>query len=148
MRDINTIVIHCSATPPSADIGVAEIDSWHRSRGFNGIGYHYVIRRGGYVEQGRSLDRAGAHARGHNAHSIGVCLVGGVDSGQAPDCNFTRHQFAALSRLVDDLLETFGPVKVVGHRDLSPDTNGDGTIQASERIKACPCFDVGEWMDG
>lgn len=151
MRHITDIIIHCSATPPSADIGVAEIRKWHtdpkpKGRGWSDVGYHFIIRRDGTIEKGRPLERPGAHARGHNSNSIGICLVGGVDSSQAATCNFTRKQFANLSTLVDSLLQIHGPVRVIGHRDLSPDLNGDGTIDASERIKECPCFDVIHWM--
>lgn len=146
MRKITEIIIHCSATPPNLDIGVAEIDKWHKERGWSGCGYHAVIRRDGTIEKGRPLERPGAHARGHNSNSIGICLIGGVDSHSTATCNFTRKQFANLSALVDSLLQNYGPVRVIGHRDLSPDLDGDGTIDASERIKECPCFDVIDWM--
>lgn len=117
-----------------------------QGRGWSDVGYHYIIKRNGDREVGRPLHRSGAHARGHNSNSVGVCLIGGVDSGNHPDSNFTRKQWATLSSTIDEILQNFGPVKVVGHRDLSPDLNGDGTIQASERIKACPCFDVSAWL--
>lgn len=151
MRDINLLVIHCSATPPGSAIGVDEIRKWHtkpkpEGNGWSDVGYHYVITRDGVIEPGRPVERPGAHARGHNANSIGVCLVGGVDRNQKPDCNFTRLQWGSLSVLVDSLLQAYGPLKVIGHRDLSPDLDGDGVIDASERLKACPCFDAGEWM--
>lgn len=133
MRTLNTIVVHCSATPPDRNVTVADIRRWHtKGNGWSDVGYHYVIRRDGVVEAGRPLERPGAHAAGYNADSIGVCLVGGVDSDGQPDANFTRQQWAALAQLVDDILLTHGPLKVIGHRDVNAG-------------KACPCFDVGAW---
>ena len=74
MRKINRIVVHCSATPPDLDVGVYEIDHWHRERGFNSIGYHEIIRRNGFLEMGRPLKTIGAHVKGYNEDSIGICI--------------------------------------------------------------------------
>lgn len=76
MRHIDKIVIHCTASPDYLDIGAKEIDQWHRDRGWSQIGYHYVVRRNGEVERGRPEHLDGAHARGVNATSIGICWVG------------------------------------------------------------------------
>lgn len=140
------IVVHCSATRPSSDIGADEIDQWHRARGWNGIGYHAVIRRSGLIEFGRHFDAAGAHVAGHNFQSVGVCLVGGVGAdGRAVD-NFTAEQRDSL-RLVLRMLERAYPgAEVLGHRDLSPDLDGDGLIERHEWAKDCPSFDVREWL--
>lgn len=128
------IVVHCAATPPSMDIGAAEIDRWHRARGFRSIGYHAVIRRSGQIEAGRALGAMGAHARGFNAVSVGICLVGGLaEDGVTPAPSFTGAQFAALDRLVSALGRVYPGARLVGHRDLP---NVD---------KACPCFDVSLW---
>lgn len=128
------IVVHCSATPPSMDIGAEEIDRWHRERGFRGIGYHAVIRRSGLIEPGRPLGAMGAHARGFNDVSVGVCLVGGLgEDRRTPSPSFTGRQFAALDRLVAALGKAFPHARLLGHRDLP---NVD---------KACPCFDVSLW---
>ena len=143
MRRIDYIVVHCSATPANMDIGAAEIDKWHRERGFSKIGYHYVIRRNGTVEKGRDVSEVGAHVAGHNTNSIGVCLVGGVDANNKSkaDFNYTYAQMEALDVLLGDLLggildPKYSPnVKIVGHRDLDPG-------------KACPCFDVRRWRYG
>lgn len=114
------IVIHCSATRPSQDIDAAEITRWHRQRGFVAIGYHYVIKRDGTVEQGRPEDTVGAHVSGHNSNSIGICLVGGVSENDVnkPESNFTKEQMAALKTLITDIRTRYPNTKVQGHRDF------------------------------
>ena len=76
-RKIDKIIVHCSATKPSHDIDVKEVDKWHKKRGWSGIGYHFFIKRGGQIEIGRSLEKQGAHTKGHNKSSIGICYAGG-----------------------------------------------------------------------
>lgn len=143
MRSIELLVVHCSATRPDLDIGAREIDTWHRNRGWDGIGYHDVIRRDGTVEDGRPLKSPGAHARGHNANSIGVCLIGGVNRQVEVENNFTDEQFDVLEGYIRMRLAEFPSItKVCGHRDLSPDLNGDGKITSNEWLKGCPSFDV------
>lgn len=131
-RRIDGIVVHCAATKPHMDIGRHEIDRWHRERGFAGIGYHYVIRRNGADEAGRPLDTVGAHVAGHNANTIGVCLVGGIDDDGEPQNNFTPAQFDSLARLLDELARLYPDAWVKGHRDFA--------------AKACPSFDVAAWI--
>ncbi|HEY0286764.1 MAG TPA: N-acetylmuramoyl-L-alanine amidase [Pseudomonas sp.] len=138
-------MVHCSATNARRDVGVAEITQWHQQRGFTTVGYHYVIRRDGSVESGRAESQTGAHVKGYNARSIGVCLVGGVDAKGAPENNFTDGQFSALLDVLTKLSRSYPDARILGHRDLSPDLNNDGHISANEFIKACPCFDVGPW---
>jgi N-acetyl-anhydromuramyl-L-alanine amidase AmpD len=140
------LVVHCSATAPTQDIGVREITQWHIQRGFDTIGYHYVIRRDGSQETGRPENAIGAHVKGHNAKSVGVCLVGGVSAAGKPENNFTETQFATLGKLLDQLQSRYPKARILGHRDLSPDLNGDGIITPNEFIKACPSFDVSEWL--
>ena len=127
------IVVHCSATKADQDIGAKEIDSWHRTRGFLKIGYHFVIRRDGKVEVGRRDDEVGAHAEGHNAASLSICLVGGLDMIGRPTNSFTRPQMTSLHLIVDDLKTKHPTAEVLGHRDL-PGVRKD-----------CPCFDVRPW---
>lgn len=112
------------------DIGAATIREWHLARGFSDIGYHFVIWRDGHIETGRPLERIGAHARGHNSDSIGVCLVGGVNDEDEPEFNYTCRQMGALCNLVDALVEDFDIGQVLGHRDLPGVT------------KACPSFNA------
>jgi len=148
MREINDIVIHCSATKASMDIGAAEIRDWHINKnGWSDIGYHYVIRRSGLIELGRPIEQAGAHVKGHNYDSIGICLVGGLDeNGKAQD-NFTPQEFSSLYHLVKTLTKTFPFSSVSGHRDFSPDANHDGQITPDEWMKECPCFEVKAWWE-
>jgi len=140
------LVVHCSATRRNQDVGVREITQWHRQRGFDTVGYHYVIRRNGEVETGRPENAIGAHVKGHNARSVGVCLVGGIDAAGRPENNFTPAQFASLKALLGQLQSRYPDARTLGHRDLSPDRNGDGSITPDEFTKACPCFDVSAWL--
>lgn len=146
-RIIKLVVIHASATKPSQDIGVREIDRMHRARGFLKIGYHYVIRRDGMMEKGRSVTEPGAHVEGHNKHSIGICMVGGIDGQGKPASNFTDEQWRTLSALVRMMKNRYPAARICGHRDLSPDKNRDGRITPNEYLKDCPCFDVASWLE-
>ena len=145
MRDINLLVVHTSATPRFMDIGVAEIRQWHLAKGWSDVGYHSVIRRNGIIEIVRPIERVGAHAKGYNKNSIGICLVGGLNNARKPDNNYTRAQKVSLYFLLMTLKRTWIKAEVLGHRDLSPDLNHDGIITSNEWVKACPCFDVKPW---
>lgn len=130
------IVIHCSATRPNMDVGAKEIDSWHRANGWNGIGYHYVIRRNGKIEKGRQENLVGSHVAGHNSNSVGVCLVGGIAAtgkGWPPENNFTDAQWDSLRDLLNELTARYPSATILGHRDF-PRVN-----------KACPSFDARAW---
>lgn len=135
-REIKSGVIHCSDTPADMNIGAAEIDNWHRNqRGWQAIGYHFVIRRNGTVEKGRDLDNdgdvfdeQGAHVSGYNKNSIGICLIGGMGG-----FNFTRIQMEALDTLIDDINHIIAGIKWLGHCDIP------GVY------KTCPNFDVIAW---
>lgn len=140
-RKIAYIVIHCSATDATQDFRLADIDRWHRRRGWNGCGYHFVVDLDGTIEMGRPVAQVGAHVYGYNKNSIGICYIGGLCQGQ-PDDTRTDGQRRSLDKLVRELHASFPDAKIVGHRDLSPDVNGDGIIEPWEWLKACPCFDV------
>ena len=135
-KETKYIAVHCAATPAGMDIGVKEIDRWHRQKGFLKIGYHFVIRRSGQLEIGRDEDEIGAHVQGYNAVSIGVCLVGGVDADDVSKAenNFTEEQFSTLRTLLERLQIQYPDAEVLGHRDF-PDV-----------AKACPSFDVRAWL--
>lgn len=147
--DIDSIVIHCSATREGQDVRASDINKWHLERGFAMIGYNYVIDLDGTVETGRPLSRDGAHCntsgvsgKPYNKHSIGICYVGGLDkNGNAKDTR-TEAQKKAMRGLIDSLMEEYPIIEVIGHRDASPDKNGDGEVTKNEWIKECPCFNV------
>lgn len=147
IKAVRYLVVHCAATPPSRDIGVREIRAMHKQRGFADVGYHYVIRRDGRVEKGRADNVVGAHVSGFNSISLGICLVGGVDAKGKPEENFTPLQYQALEGLLITLGRSHPSAQILGHRDLSPDANGDGKITPNEWLKACPCFDVRAWLN-
>lgn len=130
------LVVHCAATRPSQDIGAADIDRWHRAQGWACIGYHFVIRRDGTVEEGRELDVIGAHVSGHNTNSVGICLAGGVTEADVTKAenNFTEAQLASLKKLLLDLRKKYPKAKIQGHRDF-PGVK-----------KACPSYDVKSWL--
>lgn len=167
-RKLNAIVIHCAATPNGKAFTAADIDRMHKARGFKRgsqsvrsfnpelkhIGYHYVIEIDGNVASGRHVEEIGAHVQGSNAKSIGICLIG-TDK-------FTRAQWESLRNTViatagmikntaimevDSALSAYKDmgISVKGHRDFSPDLNGDGQITRNEWIKICPGFSVDDW---
>ncbi len=129
MRNVTLIVVHCSANRAGSALRLRDIDRYHRSLGWKGCGYHFVIPADGAVEEGRPLSQVGSHCRGHNSHSIGVCYVGGLDAQGNPADTRTPAQRVALRKLLERLHRKYPKAVIVGHRDL------DGH-------KACPCFDV------
>lgn len=128
MRTINSIIIHCTATKPLAHINVNDVRRWHRERGFSDIGYHYLILVDGTIEVGRPLSAIGAHCKGHNAHSIGICYVGGLNDKGKPADTRTPAQCEAMRSLLTSLKHRFPDATIHGHRDFA--------------TKACPCFDA------
>ena len=147
MRKITEIIVHCSATREGQPFTVKDIDRWHRARKWNGCGYHYVITLDGQIQEGRKIEVPGAHVAGHNANSIGICYIGGLDKdGKAKDTR-TDQQKAALYRLLKSCKKLYPDAEIKGHRDCSPDINGDGKIERWEWLKECPCFDVKKEYD-
>ena len=131
MRKINKIIVHCTATPEGRAHTVKDVDAWHRQRGFDGIGYHFLVLLDGTVETGRPLEKQGAHCLGHNADSVGVCYVGGVAAdGRTPKDTRTPVQREALRGLVGWLRGLFPCATVHGHREFA--------------AKACPSFDISD----
>lgn len=129
MRPIKEIIIHCADTPEGRDDKAADIDRWHKQRGFDRIGYHYVIDLDGTIEYGREQDCIGAHCQGHNTNSIGICYIGGADRDTLkPKDTRTDEQKASLVLLLKYLRQRYPDAKIYGHRDFSD--------------KPCPCFDA------
>lgn len=162
MREINLIVVHCSATPNGRWVSTLDIDQWHGAPVFKDgvkvrdhkflrdgawlakqnsqlkhIGYHFVIYTNGAIATGRHLDEIGAHVVGNNRNSIGICVVG-TDK-------YTAAQWSSLAALVDRLRKDFPNARVTGHRDLSSDRDNDGLVEPWEWLKTCPGFDVAAW---
>ncbi|MCH5318631.1 MAG: N-acetylmuramoyl-L-alanine amidase [Paramuribaculum sp.] len=134
MRKIDEIIVHCTATPRGRETTVADIDLWHRARGWKGIGYHWVVYLDGSIHAGRPEEKQGAHCSGHNGRSIGVVYVGGIEKdGRASDTR-TEAQKAALIRLLRELKERYPGAKIHGHREFA--------------AKACPCFDAKKEYEG
>lgn len=128
MRIIDEIIIHCSATEAGKDFKAADIDRWHKAKGWKGIGYHFVIDIDGSVETGRPVEEIGAHTANHNATTIGICYIGGLRYGKAADTR-TDAQKKSLRELVAVLRSCFPAIHMVsGHNQYAK--------------KACPCFDV------
>lgn len=128
MRVIKEIIIHCTATDARKPLTVAAIDRYHRSLGWTGIGYHYVIHQDGTVEQGRDEDLPGAHCHGHNKHSIGIAYVGGLNANGKAEDTRTQAQKDALTLLIIELISVYGRIEIHGHNEYA--------------AKKCPCFNV------
>lgn len=132
-RKIDLIVVHCAATKVTMDVSVDDIRRWHvEDRGWEDIGYHWYIKFDGKLYEGRPLEIPGAHARGHNRNSIGICLEGGIDANGKPERNYTPEQMKTLYAICY-LHSCNSGAEVKGHRDFNPD-------------KECPCFDVTSWF--
>ena len=128
MREINKIILHCSATPEGRHVTAETIRQWHLDRGWSDIGYHFVVYLDGTVVSGRPVSRVGAHVKGRNKDSIGVCYIGGVDSTGSPKDTRTLEQKETLEKLLEDLLKEYPEATLHGHNEFSS--------------KACPSFNV------
>ena len=131
MRDINKIILHCSATREGQDISTETIRGWHvNERGWSYIGYHYVVLLDGTVDKARPVERQGAHVRGKNKGSIGVCYIGGCDADMNPKDTRNEAQKKSLEELITYLMESYDDATLHGHNEFSS--------------KACPSFNVQE----
>lgn len=126
------IFVHCSATKPSMDVGVREISQWHRELGWLAVGYHFIIRRDGTIEEGRPVDVVGSHVKDWNSKSVGVCLVGGIDDKGKFEANFTPAQMQSLKEKLADLKDMYPDAEIKAHHDIAP--------------KACPSFNLSRWL--
>lgn len=144
-QNITRIFIHCTATRAGQDIDVATVRRWHKAQGWSDIGYHFLIRLDGSIERGRPEHITGSHARGFNTGSVALVYAGGLDAQGAPTDTRTTAQKEAMADLVADLVAAYPNAEVLGHRDISPDRDGDGVVEPHEWLKACPCFDARAW---
>lgn len=129
MRKVNKIIIHCTATPKGRDVSIDEVRRWHvKERGWRDVGYHFLIRLDGTVEEGRPIEMTGAHTRGHNWDSIGIAYAGGMSKDMTePEDTRTDEQKDSFVDLLCQLHDCYGGT-IYGHRDFSE--------------KACPSFDA------
>ena len=131
MKKIKYIIVHCTATAEFKDFKAKDVDKWHKQRGWDCIGYHYLIDLDGTIEKGRPETKIGAHCKGFNDCSIGVCYVGGLASdNKTPKDTRTNAQKASLLKLIKQLKAKYTNAKVVGHKDM-PNVH-----------KACTCFEA------
>ena len=131
MRPLDKIILHCSATKEGQHITVETMRQWHLKRGWKDIGYHYVIYIDGSVHKGRPIEQVGAHTKGQNTGSIGICYVGGVEKdGKTPKDTLNELQETAMVNLIKALREEYGDMTLHGHNEYA--------------AKACPSFKVYE----
>lgn len=136
MRELKRIILHCSATPEGREVTVDEIRKWHKRRKFKDIGYHFVIDLEGNIHKGRRIEEVGAHTKGENRDSIGICYVGGCDEDLNPKDTLNAKQAGAFVLLVTALRRQYGHLTIHGHNEFAN--------------KACPSFDVKQkfgWLD-
>lgn len=143
-RKINLIVVHCSATKVSLNYTPEQLERDHKARGFNSAGYNFYIRKSGEIVPMRSLELIPAHVTGYNKNSIGICYEGGLDASGEPDDTRTNAQRESIIRLLLQLVCEYPDSRICGHRDLSPDRDGDGRVEPNEWIKQCPCYNAEE----
>jgi N-acetylmuramoyl-L-alanine amidase len=168
-RLIKNIIIHCAATPNGQVFKAADIDAMHKARGFNRssqairafnqnlkhIGYHMIIEVDGTIALGRALEEIGAHVQGANGDSIGICMIGTDEFADVQyaslkqslitvACKISGKSYTTIAQAFK-AFETMG-IQVKGHRDYSPDKNGDGVISRNEWLKICPGFDVAKFI--
>jgi len=135
MRNINKIIVHCSATREGQDVLVETIRDWHKSRGFNDIGYHFYVELDGTIRKGRSIDKMGAHCKGQNRNSIGVCYAGGVESdGRTPKDTRNEAQKESLLMVLKVMKAMYPHATIHSHNEFA--------------AKACPSFDATEEYKG
>lgn len=151
IKDINLIIIHCAASREDKDYTFDMLIADHKARGFDTCGYHLYIRKNGIIYKGRPLNVIGAHAAPFNTNSVGISYEGGVDKKLKPKDTRTPAQKEQILNCIFEVLREVrdaggdvSKVKIIGHRDISPDKNHDGEISPDEWIKACPSFDAKE----
>ena len=139
-RDIRYIFVHCTATPQHCT--AEQIAHSFKARGWRHPGYHYLVAPDGQLHTLLDEQEVANGVKGYNATAIHIAYIGGVDAkGNATD-NRTAAQKDALAATIALLHRRYPKAQVLGHRDISPDRNGNGRVDAWERIKECPCFDA------
>ena len=134
-RKVNLIVIHCTAGP-QAQTTKSIKDYWRSVLKWRSVGYHFIINADGSYEQLAPLESVVNGVAGHNSNSVHICYKGGWNGKDTR----TVEQRETMLKLVREMRQLYPLAKIVGHRDLSPDKNGDGKITPNEWVKLCPCF--------
>lgn len=145
MRDIEYIVLHCSATQPTASVE-SILRYWRDNLRWKNPGYHYIVEANGNVRNLQPVEKTTNGVKGFNATSIHVCYIGGIDITGKPSDTRTPAQLASLKDIVSKLHRQYPNAAIKGHRDFSPDSNHNGRIDPWEWIKYCPSFDVSVWL--
>ena len=131
MRLVKEIIIHCSATREDQQVSVDTIRDWHLAKGWNDIGYHFYVDLDGTINKGRDIDKMGAHCKGHNRNSIGICYCGGVEAdGKTPKDTRTQEQKDSLLNVLKTLKAMYPEAVIYSHNEFA--------------AKACPSFDATE----
>lgn len=142
MRRIGYIAVHCTAGRQTQT--VSDLQAEFRRKGWVYPGYHYVVSPDGKIMQLLDEDKVSNGVNGFNSVSVNVAYIGGIGAdGKAVD-NRTDEQKKSLRQLLGMLKRKYPGAVIQGHRDFSPDTNGNGVVDPWERIKECPCFDAKE----
>ena len=162
IEDITDVTIHCSATRYGVENDIDDIEEWHAPRHFPSykdgdrvmhVGYHLIILVDGTLQFARPFTSVGAHVKGQNFGNVGICMIGGLGkSGRPKEDGFLNQQYDCLYETLWSMRAPQHPlylpnlVRIKGHRDHSPDMNGDGLITREEWLKDCPCFDVDTFL--
>ena len=144
MRKIDYIVVHCTGNRPDAT--VEGIKAHWKSLGWINPGYHVVIRKDGSGVRLADDKNTVNGVKGYNKNSLHVAYIGGIKRNGRPGCTLTEDQKITLAIVLLDWSKKYPDAKIVGHRDLSPDADGDGRIEECEWVKQCPCFDVQDFL--
>lgn len=146
MRTIERIFVHCTAGSQKQTI--EDLKAEFKAKGWKHPGYHYAVMPSGRIEQMLPEEEVSNGVQGYNSTSINVAYIGGIDRNSKAIDNRTSEQKKSLVDLLKQLRERYPKARIMGHRDISPDKNGNGIIDPWERIKECPCFDaITEYKD-
>nr|DAE86683.1 MAG TPA: endodeoxyribonuclease I [Caudoviricetes sp.] len=140
MRKIERIFVHCTASNQNATVN--DIKAEFKRKGWKNPGYHYLIDKDGVIHQLLDDSKVSNGVKGYNSTSINVAYIGGIDSSGKGVDNRTEQQKKSLRSLLKVLHSRYPDAQIMGHRDISPDTNGNGIVDPWERIKECPCFNA------
>lgn len=145
MRKIKYIVVHCTGTKPDASI--EGMKAHWKTLGWKKPGYHLVIRKNGSIVRLTENNSIANGVKGYNTNSLHVAYIGGINRYRRPGCTLTEDQEKSLATVLSQWSKKYPDAKIVGHRDLSPDADGDGVIEECEWVKQCPCFNVQDLLN-